>query len=114
MGSYVTGIGVISAIGRNVKENLDALMAKKSGISRLTHFESAREVPVGEVKYTDGQLRKMLGLPEKSTYSAHRPSRHGGGTGSRLGCWNRSALRVAGRTYLLHLGGWYGFERRLL
>lgn len=69
MGSYVTGIGVISAIGRNVKENLDALMAKKSGISRLTHFESAREVPVGEVKYTDGQLRKMLGLPEKSTYS---------------------------------------------
>ena len=69
MSSYVTGIGVISAIGKNVKENLEALLAKRTGISRLTLFESTHDVPVGELKLSNEELQQMLGLPITKTYS---------------------------------------------
>jgi len=69
MSSYVTGIGVISAIGKNVKENLEALLAKRTGISCLTLFESTHDVPVGELKLSNEELQQMLGLPITKTYS---------------------------------------------
>ena len=36
----VTGMGIISAIGKNVEENYHSLIHQKHGLSRLENFES--------------------------------------------------------------------------
>ena len=69
MGSYVIGIGVISAIGNNVEENFDSLVSKRTGISALTHFSTSHDVPVGQINLTNDQLKEILGLPLGKTYS---------------------------------------------
>ncbi|MCL2761143.1 MAG: beta-ketoacyl-[acyl-carrier-protein] synthase II, partial [Desulfuromonadales bacterium] len=48
----VTGIGLVSPLGIGNKENWDSLIAGKSGITKITHFD-ASDLPVqiaGEVK----------------------------------------------------------------
>ncbi|MBP5455719.1 MAG: beta-ketoacyl-[acyl-carrier-protein] synthase family protein [Paludibacteraceae bacterium] len=69
MGSYVIGIGVISAIGNNVEENFESLVSKRTGISALTHFSTSHDVPVGQINLTNDQLKEMLGLPSGKAYS---------------------------------------------
>ena len=69
MGSYVIGIGVISAIGNNVEENFESLVSKRTGISALTHFSTSHDVPVGQINLINDQLKEMLGLPSGKTYS---------------------------------------------
>jgi len=60
----ITGIGVISALGMNVNENLDSLINKKSGISSLDLLPSIHRgvLPVGEIKKTDEQLAAYLNI----------------------------------------------------
>ncbi|MCQ2194905.1 MAG: beta-ketoacyl-[acyl-carrier-protein] synthase family protein [Paludibacteraceae bacterium] len=69
MGSCVVGIGAISAIGNNVEENFESLVSKRTGISALTHFHTSLNVPVGQVDWTNEQLKELLGLPAKKVYS---------------------------------------------
>ena len=45
---YVTGLGVISGIGKGVEENLDSLKAGKHGMGKITLFPTALDVPVSE------------------------------------------------------------------
>ncbi|MDR1783681.1 MAG: beta-ketoacyl-[acyl-carrier-protein] synthase family protein [Dysgonamonadaceae bacterium] len=47
----VSGIGIVSSIGRNIAETLDSLEHKRSGLNPLTLFESKYKgvLPVGEV-----------------------------------------------------------------
>lgn len=66
---YVTGIGVISGIGLNVKENLDSLKSGKHGMGSVTLFPTTLNVPVSEVKYSNSELKDILRLPAKNTYS---------------------------------------------
>jgi len=63
---YITGIGIISAIGDNVAETLDAVAKGKSGIGELENITTRHrnEIPIGEVKHTNPELIKILGLPE--------------------------------------------------
>ena len=62
----ITGMGIISALGNNVKENLDALLAKRSGIAPLHYLKTSHtEFPVGEVKMTDAKMIRLLNLSEK-------------------------------------------------
>jgi 3-oxoacyl-(acyl-carrier-protein) synthase len=67
-------MGIISAIGNNVAESLDALQNSKSGIGVLEHVRSRHKdaVPVGEVKASNEQLTAMAGLPpeKQSTRTA--------------------------------------------
>ena len=65
----ITGIGIISAIGNNVEENLCSLKQKKAGISAVTLFETNHKVPVAEVKLTNEQLQSRLGLSPNKRYS---------------------------------------------
>ena len=66
---YVTGLGVISGIGKGVEENLDSLKAGKHGMGKITLFPTALDVPVSEVKQSNEELKKLLSLPSGMTYS---------------------------------------------
>ncbi len=51
----VSGLGIVSAIGRGTDEVSASLRSERSGVGSLTFFETAHLVPVGEVGYS---LRK--------------------------------------------------------
>lgn len=59
----VTGIGVISAIGNNVEENLKGLRNCKTGIGKAQFLNSkyADELLFGEVKLSDQELHSLAG-----------------------------------------------------
>lgn len=62
---YVTGLGIISAIGNNVSETMDSLLSQRSGIGSLNNISTRHknDIPVGEVKSTNEELVIMAGLP---------------------------------------------------
>lgn len=62
---YITGLGIISAIGNNVTESLDALNNKRTGVHKLRHLRTRHQdsVPVGEIDLSDAQLIELCGLP---------------------------------------------------
>lgn len=61
---YITGLGIISAIGNNVEETLDFLTKQKSGVSSLDNIVSRyqHQLPVGEVKASNDELKKLAGV----------------------------------------------------
>lgn len=62
---YITGLGIVSAIGINKQEVLSSLQAKQTGIGKMRNLGSEHtELPVGEVKLSDDQMRQMLSLEE--------------------------------------------------
>lgn len=69
---YITGLGIISAIGNNIAETLDAFNRQHHGIGALHHLRTRHSVPVGEVNLTDAQLIEKCGLPSsvKTTRTA--------------------------------------------
>jgi 3-oxoacyl-(acyl-carrier-protein) synthase len=55
---FVTGIGIISAIGNDIREVQDSLINLRSGIGNLTGIESVykNEIPVAEIKISNNDL----------------------------------------------------------
>lgn len=68
---FVTGLGIISAIGIGIYETLDSLNGLKSGIGRLSLFRSIHNhIPVAEVLHSNNELAAMAGVDqEKEKYS---------------------------------------------
>ena len=68
---FVTGFGIVSAIGLNVKETVASLQGSKSGIGRITLLDTIYkdEIPVAEVKATNKDLTDMLEVTDKGIYS---------------------------------------------
>ncbi|MDH5368127.1 MAG: beta-ketoacyl-[acyl-carrier-protein] synthase family protein [Cyclobacteriaceae bacterium] len=68
---YVSGWGIISALGNNVEENLYALKNKKSGIAHpeFLHTNYAKQKVFGEVKHSNDELKIQLGLKTSKTVS---------------------------------------------
>ncbi len=67
---YITGAGIISAIGNGKAEVRQALIEGRSGIGTLQRLPSVhKELPCGEVKLSDGELLSMLGLPPDAPYN---------------------------------------------
>lgn len=64
---FVTGIGMITAIGDNASANRDSLINSKCGISQLELFSTkyAGLLPCGEIKTTTKDLQKKLNAYEK-------------------------------------------------
>ena len=62
---YVAGAGVISAIGKNIAENLDALEQCRAGIGYMVYLDSVyrNKLPVAEVKASNEELSMLAGLP---------------------------------------------------
>ncbi|GHU68513.1 beta-ACP synthase [Bacteroidia bacterium] len=64
---FITGMGIVSAIGNNVPETLQSLREKRSGIALLRYLKTAHtEFPVGEVKMTDEEMIKLLQISENA------------------------------------------------
>lgn len=61
----VTGIGIVSAAGLNVAENLATLRAGRSGIApRPVRLATRHRLPVGEVPLSNEELAARLGIGE--------------------------------------------------
>lgn len=60
----ITGMGIISAIGNNVMENLNSLKSGQHGISDITLFETRHKgnIKTGEIKLSNEELTEMLQL----------------------------------------------------
>ncbi|MEE4198158.1 MAG: beta-ketoacyl-[acyl-carrier-protein] synthase family protein [Bacteroidales bacterium] len=68
---FVTGIGIISGIGKNIEENLQALEQKKSGIGKINYLPTIHKdsIPVSEVKYSNQELIEWYGLEKDQPYT---------------------------------------------
>jgi len=61
---YVTGAGIVSALGLGKDANLRALINQQSGVQPIQFLETAhRHLPAGEVKHSNDALCEQLGLP---------------------------------------------------
>ena len=62
---YITGTGVVSAIGIGKAATLEALLSSRSGVGQLKYLKTEhKEFPVGEVKLTDAEMRERLGIAQ--------------------------------------------------
>ncbi len=64
---YVTGMGIISSIGRDINENLESLRNGASGINKPRFFDTkyASSLLFGEVNIDTCTLNEQLGLSEE-------------------------------------------------
>ena len=65
----VTGLGAVSAIGTDVRENLASLRESRHGIGPVMHFRTSLDCPAGEVRADNSELKAMLGIPARKTVS---------------------------------------------
>lgn len=63
---FITGIGIICAIGKNAAETLSSLQAARSGIGPLTILDTVHrgELPSGEIGLTHAELAAMAGVAD--------------------------------------------------
>jgi len=69
---FVAGTGIISAIGNNVAESLDALENGRAGMGQMQYLNSVhrQRLPVAEVKLDNEALAKIAGLPKIKSRTA--------------------------------------------
>lgn len=68
---FITGAGIISAIGLNCSEVQHSLQLGKSGIGPMRRLPSIyrNEIPVAEINLTNEDLEKLAGIEKKGLYS---------------------------------------------
>lgn len=60
---FVTGAGIISALGIGQETTLQALLNGESGIGKITHIQTEHEeFPVGEVALSNAEMSRMLNV----------------------------------------------------
>lgn len=65
----VCGIGVVSSIGVGSEENLASLLGEVCGIAPLSLFSSEVGSPVGEVKQSCDEIKRLLDIDSRKTIS---------------------------------------------
>lgn len=62
---FITGLGIISSIGNSVPEVLSSLVNSKTGVGFSEYLNTIykNEIPVGEVKFTDNELKQLNKIP---------------------------------------------------
>jgi 3-oxoacyl-(acyl-carrier-protein) synthase len=74
MGShvYIAGLGVISGIGNNVTECLNAFENRRAGMDVVHYLKTvhANEIPVAEIKLNNDELASFAGLSNKISRTA--------------------------------------------
>jgi len=67
---YMTGRGIVCAIGLCKEETADSLTALRTGIGPVRHLRTVHaEFPVGEVKLSNEEMCRKLGIPESAPSS---------------------------------------------
>ena len=68
---YVTGIGVVSAIGLNVAENFNSLIKLNHGIGKPEYLDTVHSdtLPCGEIKMTNLELARLAGIKIGTDFS---------------------------------------------
>ena len=67
---YVTGFGIVSALGVGADAHLSALHSHKSGIGEMKYLQSVHnDLPVGEVKMTNEQICEAIGIKRDSRFT---------------------------------------------
>ncbi len=70
MNIAVIGKGIVSAIGCSVGEVYDSLRKGRSGIGEIRHLPTVhKELPAGEVRASDDQMKSALGIPQDEEIS---------------------------------------------
>lgn len=69
---FVAGLGIISAIGNNVHECLNALEKERAGIDEMHYLDSVhrQRLPLAEVKLNNDELAQLAGLPRIKSRTA--------------------------------------------
>jgi 3-oxoacyl-[acyl-carrier-protein] synthase-1 len=63
---FVTGAGIVSALGTDMQETLAALRSRRSGIGALRYLDTLHtEFPVGEVKMSNEEMMRRLNISEE-------------------------------------------------
>ena len=63
MNVAITGEGIVSAIGLGKEEVLQSLLQGRTGVGEVKYLQTThRELPVGEVKLSDRQMKELLGM----------------------------------------------------
>lgn len=68
---FVTGVGIISALGNGVEENITSLRQAKTGIAPIKYLNTRLkdQFVLGEVKYSNEELKTLLGLDKHKIIS---------------------------------------------
>lgn len=68
---FVTGAGIVTAIGRNLPQTLESLKAGKSGIGPIRHLQTIHrgQIPVAEVPFSNDELFDLLGIVKQEGYT---------------------------------------------
>ena len=70
MSIAVTGFGIICAIGNDAQSVLRSLQEGRTGIGPMRYLQSShKELPVGEVKLSDEEMKRMLGQSKEAIIS---------------------------------------------
>lgn len=65
MNIAITGAGIVSAIGRSKAQTLESLLSCCTGIGQMGLLHSVhKELPVGEVRMSNDELKEALGIPK--------------------------------------------------
>jgi len=69
---YIAGLGVISAIGNNVAEHLEAFEHEEAGMGDISMLDTIyrKKLPVAEVKLDNGHLAAITTLPADTSRTA--------------------------------------------
>lgn len=69
-GVAVTGMGIISSIGRDLEETSDSLKSGRSGIDKPNIFQTKHSnILVGEISFSNSELENNLDLERNHTFS---------------------------------------------
>lgn len=64
----ITGAGIVSAIGNNMSETLLSLLDNRTGVEQIHYLHTSHhEFPVGEVKLSNDEMKRQLGISTEPT-----------------------------------------------
>jgi len=68
---FITGLGLITAIGKNLDGNLSSLLQQESGIGKVMYMDTLHrdDIPVAEVRASDEELSALLRLDLRKGYT---------------------------------------------
>lgn len=65
----ISGMGIVSALGIGLQDNLQSLEAERVGLRKISNFATIHDVPAGELPLDNRELKRRLGINEAKVVS---------------------------------------------